>query len=59
VVSFYILGGEMETLLMIGGRMAPIVYTTEGKRISERLWEETMAEFEFVKAKEIIRGVGK
>jgi hypothetical protein len=39
--------------------MAPIVYTTEGKKISERLWEETMGEFEFVGAEGIVRSVGK
>jgi hypothetical protein len=39
--------------------MAPIVYTPEGKRISERLWEETMAEFAFVKAEEITKGIEK
>ncbi|KAK2603994.1 hypothetical protein QQS21_003830 [Conoideocrella luteorostrata] len=39
--------------------MAPIIYTDEGKRISERLWKETMAEFSFAKAEGIIAEVSK
>ncbi|KAI1817269.1 NAD(P)-binding protein [Poronia punctata] len=34
--------------------MAPIISTEEGREISERLWEETMAEFSFVGAREIL-----
>ncbi|KAI0395502.1 hypothetical protein F5Y17DRAFT_192780 [Xylariaceae sp. FL0594] len=33
---------------------APIIYTDEGREISERLWKETMAEFSFANAEEIL-----
>lgn len=36
-------------------RMAPIVYKSEGKKIAERLWQETMAEFAFARAAEIVQ----
>jgi len=34
--------------------MAPIIYTDEGREISERLWTETMAEFSFAHAEDIL-----
>lgn len=37
--------------------MAPILYTAEGKEISERLWKETMEELSFVKPEDIVRKV--
>lgn len=33
------------------------MYTEEGKQATERLWEETLREFEFVKAKEVVASV--
>jgi hypothetical protein len=35
--------------------MAPIVYTTEGSKISEKLWKETMAEFSFAGVEDILK----
>ncbi|KAG8157032.1 hypothetical protein KVR01_013022 [Diaporthe batatas] len=37
--------------------MAPVIYTEEGKVISDRLWDETMAELAFAKVEEILRTV--
>jgi hypothetical protein len=34
--------------------MALIVYTDEGREVSERLWKETMAEFSFAHAEDIL-----
>jgi hypothetical protein len=34
--------------------MAPILYSEEGRRISEQLWKETMAEFAFAVVEETI-----
>lgn len=39
--------------------MAPIVYADEGKKISEQLWKETMAEFSFAKVEDIINEVSE
>lgn len=39
--------------------MAPMLYTEEGKRISEQLWKETMAEFAFARVEEVIAKVSK
>ena len=39
--------------------MAPIIYTDEGRRISEQLWKETMAEFSFAKVEDIINEISK
>jgi len=40
-------------------RYASIVYTTEGKRITEQLWKETLAELSFAKVEDILRDLGK
>ncbi|ROV93882.1 hypothetical protein VPNG_09496 [Cytospora leucostoma] len=37
--------------------MAPILYTSEGKEVSERLWKETMAELSFAKVEDIVTAV--
>jgi len=37
--------------------MATMVYTPEGKRISEQLWKETMIEFSFVDAESILKSL--
>ncbi|KAK2732571.1 short-chain dehydrogenase reductase family [Colletotrichum kahawae] len=37
--------------------LAPIVYSPEGQKISERLWEETMTELAFAKPEEILKNV--
>jgi hypothetical protein len=34
--------------------MAPILYTEEGRRISEQLWKETMGELAFAGVEETI-----
>ncbi|KAI1177546.1 hypothetical protein F4777DRAFT_541343 [Nemania sp. FL0916] len=34
-------------------RLAPIIYTEEGARISEKQWRETMAEISFAKVEGI------
>lgn len=39
--------------------MAPIIYTTKGQQIQQRLWEETLREFEFVAAVRIIDEVAE
>ncbi|TFB01912.1 Short chain dehydrogenase [Trichoderma ghanense] len=38
--------------------MAPLVYTTEGHKIAERLWRETLDEFAFAKVTDIVRSLG-
>lgn len=35
--------------------MAPILYTEEGRKISEQLWEETLAELSFANAETILK----
>ncbi|KAI1208145.1 NAD(P)-binding protein [Annulohypoxylon truncatum] len=37
--------------------MAPIIYTAEGERIRDQLWKETMAEFSFAGAEDIIKDI--
>ncbi|TVY16168.1 Short chain dehydrogenase sol3 [Lachnellula arida] len=37
--------------------MAPIIYTSEGEKISAQLWKETMTEFAFVKPEDILKEV--
>ncbi|PHH84790.1 hypothetical protein CDD83_1396 [Cordyceps sp. RAO-2017] len=39
--------------------MAPIIYTEEGKSISEKLWKETMAELSFAGAENILKTVNE
>ncbi|KAK3952977.1 hypothetical protein QBC32DRAFT_388935 [Pseudoneurospora amorphoporcata] len=34
--------------------LAPMIYTEEGRKISKRLWEETLSEFEFAGVREIL-----
>lgn len=38
-------------------RKAPIIYTAEGKKISQQLWKETLAELAFANVKSIINDV--
>ncbi|KAI5917432.1 NAD(P)-binding protein [Camillea tinctor] len=35
--------------------MAPIVYTPEGERVGQQLWQETLAEFSFAEVEQILR----
>jgi len=35
----------------------PVLYGDSGRKVTEKLWEETMAEFEFAGAREIIAGL--
>lgn len=37
--------------------MAPIIYTPEGKTLSERLWQETITELSFAKVDDILRDI--
>lgn len=37
--------------------LAPVIYTAQGQVLSQRLWDETMAEFSFAKAQDILREV--
>ncbi|RYP08080.1 hypothetical protein DL764_002120 [Monosporascus ibericus] len=39
--------------------MASIIYTEEGKKISERLWSETMSELSFAKVQDIVDELSK
>ncbi|PNP40568.1 hypothetical protein TGAMA5MH_07565 [Trichoderma gamsii] len=39
--------------------MAPIVYGLEGERLAEKLWEETMNEFAFAKAADIVHSLSR
>ncbi len=39
--------------------MAPILYTEEGKVISDRLWKETMQEFSFAEVEGVIEAASK
>ncbi|KAL7893912.1 hypothetical protein HDV63DRAFT_164330 [Trichoderma sp. SZMC 28014] len=39
--------------------MAPIVYGLEGERLAERLWEETMSEFAFANAADIVHSLSR
>ncbi|KAL7918079.1 hypothetical protein ACQKWADRAFT_324096 [Trichoderma austrokoningii] len=39
--------------------MVPIVYGLEGERIAEKLWEETMNEFAFAKAADIVHSISR
>jgi len=40
-------------------RMAPIVYASEGKDISEQLWKETLAEFSFAGVEGILEDISR
>ena len=39
--------------------MAPIIYTAEGKQISEQLWKETKEELAFANVEEILKSISK
>ncbi|RAL12938.1 NAD(P)-binding protein [Aspergillus homomorphus CBS 101889] len=39
--------------------LAPIIYSAEGKKISEQLWKETSEELAFAKVEEILKGVSE
>ena len=43
--------------LLVWNSMAPLVYTTEGRRLSEALWLETMDELAFARAAEIVQSL--
>jgi hypothetical protein len=36
---------------------APVIYSEEGKRVSERLWRETMEELKFADVEAILRDI--
>ncbi|TVY14648.1 Short chain dehydrogenase sol3 [Lachnellula arida] len=38
--------------------MAPIIYTDEGRKVSEQLWKETIAELSFANVEEILKDIG-
>ena len=37
--------------------MTPIIYTEEGQKISEKLWEETLAELSFANVGDILKTI--
>ena len=39
--------------------MPPIIYSEEGKKISQQLWEETMEELKFAGVEQILEDVTK
>jgi hypothetical protein len=39
--------------------MAPIVYGVEGERLAQKLWEETINEFAFAKAADIVHSLSR
>lgn len=39
--------------------MAPIIYSPEGESLRERIWKETMEEFSFAGAEEIVLGLAR
>lgn len=43
--------------LLVRNSMAPLVYTAEGRRLSEALWVETMDELEFARAADIVHSL--
>lgn len=40
-------------------RMAPLLYTPEGKSIAKKLWDELMNELAFAHARDIVSGFEK
>jgi len=40
-------------------RLAPIVYTAEGKKISEQLWKETKEELAFANVDKILKTISE
>lgn len=38
-------------------RWPPMMYTEEGRRLGERLWDETMAELRFAEIEELLKGL--
>lgn len=38
-------------------RKAPLVYSSEGDKITERLWKETKAEFSFIDLDKVVQGL--
>ena len=43
----------------MANRFSPFVYTAQGKIVSERLWEETMREFDFIDARGLLESMQK
>ena len=39
--------------------MAPIIYTDDGKKVSQQLWKETMAELAFADVEKIVQGIAR
>lgn len=37
--------------------MAPLVYSTEGEKVTEKLWKETKAEFSFIDFDKVVGGL--
>jgi hypothetical protein len=40
-------------------RLAPIIYSAEGKKISDQLWKETKEELAFANVEEILKTVSE
>jgi predicted Zn-dependent protease len=43
--------------VVVVARMAPIIYTEEGDKISAQVWQETMHELGFAHVEDILRNV--
>ncbi|RYC60419.1 hypothetical protein CHU98_g5770 [Xylaria longipes] len=53
-------GEEIHGRYLDGGtpaQMAPVVYTTEGERMAQSLWKETMSELSFAGAEDVIEAL--
>lgn len=42
---------------LVVARMAPIIYTEEGERISAQVWQETLEELSFANVEDIVSDV--
>lgn len=51
--------GNISYVLIINLSMSPLIYKPEGLQLSLKLWEETMNEFSFAGAREIIDSLSK
>jgi hypothetical protein len=49
----------IKTIAKTVHRLAQIIYTAEGKKISEQLWKETMEELAFANVKGILKTISE
>jgi hypothetical protein len=48
---------ELTESELMRGRFPKLMYTEEGKKCMERLWDETMDELKFANAKDILASI--